>query len=289
MDVSHRRARSASPSDAAPLTSREPSPPTPLLPAPACHQRRRGARCAPRAAVPVTLASCWMSSQRPPPPSTHLRGFVTRPRRAEERPEGSAPMEPRNTQRCDSLHTDQTRPPAPTHCAPPRVPLRPLCARPCADAKSWGAGACGRCKLGYAASQTRLRRRGWRQGWGTSSHGGFGERGAVGWRKAPGFGRSGLSRGMTVARAGRVSPVKATPAPQIGVLGEGERVSPRVRVCADGQRSWIDCRCRLGGGVGVRGGIRTDWVFPLRDSLRDSTSWTRGGGRAPNMAVQRAL
>jgi hypothetical protein len=27
----------------------------------------------------------------------------------------------------------------------------------------------------------------------------------------------------------------------------------------------------------VRGGIRMDGVFPLRDSLRDSTSWTRGG------------
>jgi hypothetical protein len=27
----------------------------------------------------------------------------------------------------------------------------------------------------------------------------------------------------------------------------------------------------------VRGGIRMDGVFPLRDSLRDSTRWTRGG------------
>jgi hypothetical protein len=84
-----------------------------------------------------------------------------------------------------------------------------------------------------------------------------------------------------------VSPGAATPAPQIGVLAEGGRVSRRVRVHAVEQRTRIAYGCRLGGGVGVRRWIRTDGVFPLRVLLRD-TPLDERWGCALNKAVRRA-
>jgi hypothetical protein len=90
------------------------------------------------------------------------------------------------------------------HTAGSRVPPRAPCVR--ALARTLRAGALARV-VGASLDTRRLKPAfggvGWRLGWGTSSHGGFGERGAVGRRNAPGFGRSGQSRGMTVARAGR--------------------------------------------------------------------------------------
>jgi hypothetical protein len=89
------------------------------------------------------------------------------------------------------------------HTAGP-ASLRAPCVR--ALARTLRAGALARV-VGASLDTRRLKPAfggvGWRQGWRTSSlshMGVFGERGAVGWRNAHGFGRSGQSRGMTVAR-----------------------------------------------------------------------------------------